>query len=257
MAESIVPSCCYNIIIIAIFRNCNQVDDDIFNEITPNAQKLCTQAMSYLFEIYYNKNVDLKGAGCLFLYYSLYNESIKHGKKSSNIKQLHDKFIDIYNKIHYGNTIEKAYYKDINNDVVNNLSVIYKVFSCINNTEVSDISTDGKNFCDAVEIIKNEYNLIILEKGSETSKQQISEYCQSNIKIPIIITILVLLIPSFLLFILYKFTPYGSYILSAIKWKRKVYNNTDKEWNIMQSSENFNDLPRNMQYKMSYNSDKL
>ncbi|GAW84100.1 variable surface protein [Plasmodium gonderi] len=234
---------------------CSIINEADFSGYLQNPKKLCTQAMPYLFEIYYYNNIPLNGAGCLYLYYWLYNKNFKQKTNSSVVKTFYEKLIDIYNTNYAKNGTQEIYKKDINDDDIEKLSVIYNVFSFLNNMNDKNQNQSAKDFCYAVETIKNKYNLIIQEKGSETSKQQIVEYCQSNIKLSILITILVLLVPSLLIFIVYKFTPYGSYILRAIKWKKRVLNNRDNKWNIMQSSEIFNDMPRNMQYKMSYNSD--
>ncbi|GAW84070.1 variable surface protein [Plasmodium gonderi] len=267
--------------------HCQKIND--FSEVVKSDVKntICPQVMLYLYKIYSVQENPLKEVGFKYIYYWLYKDHLKEGKKSSDIKTLYEELLKVYNDFSKNVSNIDFYQKNKSDDELENLKDIYDLnikLQSIQNTSYCNIN----NRCDCAEQCAKIYNRLksacishydhnlhnVLDKYrnkfidlelnstcdnilhlilplSQDNKQMIIS-SKSSIVFPRTIPIFVMLILSFFLFLVYKFSPYGLWMKHKIKSIKKKGNNDDEISKIMEFSEIYNDLSMNSNYNLSF-----
>ncbi|GAW79031.1 variable surface protein [Plasmodium gonderi] len=241
-------------------------------------ENICKQTMLFLKEI--RSIVDLKREviGCKHIFYWLYQKIPNELNKYELTKTAYNTFVNLY-KSYVEDVCTN--YKEINitNDEIDKLDSIYEYYTCLNiikkvNTCSEDIracilkfnllnakymdncvSNNNQKFCEELVFLSNQFNEKVKALNcANTEHVLIFSYQKSNAKNRIIIAIVVVLLTSFLLVNLYKFTPYGVLLRRVLKGRTNVFNNEKEEWNIFQLPEINNSASANNVYNITYKS---
>ncbi|SBT58932.1 PIR Superfamily Protein [Plasmodium ovale wallikeri] len=190
---------------------------------------------------------------CKYIYYWLYNEA-ESGKLSvSNATELYLKLMEILD------SVDLEYYKSkiniISYDIFENVKSIYELYDNLNGfkTDKTEPITNRCHYvetcfnsymkyeeecsqnhsnalCNEMENFRSEYNKYMKEiSACGQDKQMLPSFKSHNIAVIVLIPLFIILVIVFLLYYLYKFTPYGSYIYPLIRKKKHIWSNLDKE----------------------------
>ncbi|GAW83964.1 variable surface protein [Plasmodium gonderi] len=206
----------------------------------------CSAAINFAYNIMNNSDEVNNDALCFFLYYWLYKVFKASDIVSTSAFSIYKA---ILSHVSSGNTLCKKYIRNSITDyelaLLNILSDLYKTFNNINDSE--EWNTED-SFLFELKYIISEYKKGIEEQYSNIDKSQISTPCQNNKAFTFIIPLVLILTTFFILLIIYRFTSYGSYILSGIKRIRNKWNNKNEKWAINKSYEISSNIPSDMRY---------
>ncbi|GAW84502.1 variable surface protein [Plasmodium gonderi] len=222
-------------------------------------RKICQQALLYLADIHNINDMYLGEYGCKYLYYWISPNLNKWKNDIDDIKSVYIKLLNLYGNKFLKGLNHKCYkYKDdITEDDLQVLKAMYDIRTyASNNKKIGyDNVYNGNDFSVAVNIIKNHYELPVKTEIREVVKDQLIPCNKTNIGVPIIITVIVMLITSIFLFMLYKYTTLGSYLRLRVKNIKRNMNNDNEEWNKRQSTEISRNILSDSRYNIFYNFD--
>ncbi|GAW82737.1 variable surface protein [Plasmodium gonderi] len=259
---------------------CTNISKIFSNDLQSNVNAICTKVMSYLENIHKTSDNRLITSSCIYLYYWIYEEFKKQEKDNSiYTKMIYDLLIMVYNNRgnisicnNYAKTIfndeEMLKLKDIY-DMVTILHDLNKEGACSNeekpnctnqcfNTyikyEAECKFNNDHYFCKILNDFRNAYNTKLRNlSGANIHYKLLPSFHTYNIKLTVIIPVLVALITSVILFMLYKFTAFGSYISQSIIREKNVFNVIAKKRNILEQSDISSNIPNNRKYNVYYN----
>ncbi|GAW83900.1 variable surface protein [Plasmodium gonderi] len=226
---------------------------------------MCFQAMSYLYDILVSENSISTGHVCKYLYYWIYHSLINENTKSY-AKQLYRSVLNEWDS----SFIFKAcinYPENISENVLKNMKHIYDMRNKINDIknfttkscfrniclcfqECADmyskkvnecISNDNSDFCSALKNIKTELQELNSKHKCQIYMPEFALSFQINkIRVSIIITFLIMCVACIFTFIVYKYTPYSSWLRGTIKTVTNKMKNIFEEKNILHNFEGYN-----------------
>ncbi|GAW84420.1 variable surface protein [Plasmodium gonderi] len=193
-------------------------------------EKICIQAMQYLGEVNAAEVDSLKEAGCNYLYYWIYDNIFKKDiSKNENIKKIFIELIRIFrekipDKDEIGEHITQSNEVPFVVDDLPKVEAIYNINK--NDIYIKNACSSYKDevFCEAIKGYVEKYNIIIKTQDRlihEPIKIQTNTSCQYHIGVPIIITLIISLLTLVFIFLLYKFTKFGSFFRRTILRKGK------------------------------------
>ncbi|GAW84421.1 variable surface protein [Plasmodium gonderi] len=213
--------------------------------------KKCPQAISYLKTIN-DKEKSEREIACNYFYYWIYHDILQE-KKIINSYKLAIYLITVYRYLYRNKNIYEIYTsKFSNNDDLEKLNIIYDMYKNHDIIERSCLRKDKDIFCDIIKEKIDPYMKIFKINDIVAITEEVKTTCKSNVISPIIITFVVTSLISIFLFILIKFTSYGSYIRLGLESIKKKWNTLD-ELKILQNSDIPNRIKMNERYNILYN----
>ncbi|GAW84466.1 variable surface protein [Plasmodium gonderi] len=238
-------------------RYCDKIDLENARNNISNIKKLCAQALPYLFEIYYYPDDPLKSVGCKYLYYWLNINPLLKKNKGTTINNIYNEILNVYNTNHKVKIINQECNNPMTDEDIIKLKELYDLYICLHKVKPNNSTSDHINsdcsleytsickkekencqndntsdFCKALENSKKYYTTIKLGYDSYLREHLQSSIINNNLK-PIVATVTIILILSLLLFIVFKFTPYGAYLCKGYIWLRRKYNNINEVFSIL------------------------
>ncbi|GAW84121.1 variable surface protein [Plasmodium gonderi] len=259
--------------------SCNKYENGIQGDIKGQFKEICAQTFSYLndIELYNHGKNKLKEAHCVYLYYWLYDKY--KGKKDSNeIKNLYNKLINV-NNTEQDRRCENHNNISISDDEISKLKDIYKIYKNIDKLNGQDTCSQENSkyaqecaniykqnvescrqhnktyFCKELIKIKEQYEKVILNLNcNNDTPKTLPSFQRNNTTVLTLVPVALTILISFFLYVLYKFTPYGScFRCSRIRKKNKC-NNIDHYINTLQLYEISNDNFHNKECNILYSS---
>ncbi|KMZ94363.1 hypothetical protein PVMG_05415 [Plasmodium vivax Mauritania I] len=114
--------------------------------------------------------------------------------------------------------------------------------------------TDETNFCDEIEKVRNKYNNLINSVGQcDEAEKSLPSFKAFDTMFNVLVPLILGLVLFFTLFILYKFTSFGSSIYTKIRRKNKLRNSLYNDTHpLLQTSKIKNEHSKNRQYNIAY-----
>ncbi|GAW84068.1 variable surface protein [Plasmodium gonderi] len=251
--EEIIDKCKDNYKKESISYGCNTIKSEYEDVINSNLEDLCGQSMKYLNEITIKNDISLEKAGFTYFYYWLYMYKVKKTKTSDDIKPLYMKLINLFNDIY--NHTSLNYYAEYNftDAQLQNLKNLFEMQKTLILIKAKCKPNENYIFCNAIKNIIDEYNSAKKIEPRETYTPKELNNCKYNISIPILTTIGIMLLIISLGVIVYKFTPYDSWLTHSVKGKRNVCNNEYDVWNKIQTPDTSSTISCNEKYNILYN----
>ncbi|GAW83957.1 variable surface protein [Plasmodium gonderi] len=215
---------------------CNNVDIDVYGTFKSKIKNKCPQVISYLYNVYEQNNKNIPEVYCKYLSYWIYHDLLNK-KYVNGITILYHSLIDVF----------KSIYKDVNVDILKrmyisdttlaNITSLYDIYTCLGIINDNRGYKYDKNFCNAIKAIQDKNKAEMEARFSALRDQNVVHTCKNKIPFSIIITLFIMFLTTLLLFIVYKFTPYGSYLSHEIKKIKKKWKNIHEASIIRESSE--------------------
>ncbi|GAW84200.1 variable surface protein [Plasmodium gonderi] len=262
--------------------------------IIKDKDKLCPQAMKYLYNICSNMGNLANENHFKYLYYWIYKHHLKAGIDRNYIKEFYKEIIRVYKLFGLFDSCADPFRESIFDnelklitdicDISKKLNDIkYSTFTSCNikrkcdcADECADIYMRGhkvcennwdEHFCKILKSYKNKYNALNLSNDcdnlkfktwpSEKFENIMSPSAHINkSKTAIISSFLILIIPAFL-FIIYMFLPYNSLLHREIKKIINMCRVLKKKWWKLENSEIYNNIYCNNNYNVLYSSHYL
>ncbi|GAW84296.1 variable surface protein [Plasmodium gonderi] len=245
----------YRVINNALHKCIHKNPSKTHHDVMYSSIQDCTQVMSYISYIH-NKEGENKStdADCLFLYYWLYKYLENLNKSSSTGKYYKTSIMATgYSD---ANICKDFQYKNITDSDIKMLTVLYNMYNSLEYIKKYDCeSKEYNDFCAEYNDIKDKYvppKEIQIFTTIEKEQLLISN---NNIAVIIVITVVLTLVVLILLFILYKLTPFGSYLLNRIERIKSTLNNLDNKRAHVYQPEIANIISNNRDYNVLYNLD--
>ncbi|SBT55883.1 PIR Superfamily Protein [Plasmodium ovale wallikeri] len=233
---------------------------------------ICSKSLYYLYSLKQNRNISLNSReGCIYLSYRLYKDLISVGNHDYTTSKFHSK-INVYD-----DTYDECdgLIEDINQDVFQkyeNLISLYvqlgkilipsKGPDCVvakncadsyNNYVKECYKNTDDAFCNELENVRTKYYETMITVTCPGVPKTLPSTKPHNIAAIIITPLVILLIITFIIFILYKFTPYASWIDFLIRRKKRMWNNLDNEtYELSHSSDSPKRNSGNENYHIAY-----
>ncbi|GAW83999.1 variable surface protein [Plasmodium gonderi] len=209
-------------------EKCNELEIRGFGTLNEQVKYNCPQIMSYLYKIYEDNNNNFPEAGCKYLNYWIYHELLQK-KYITGISSLYITLFSLlpsfYNSIHV-NKFLTMYIVDTD---LSKVTAIYYIYKCLNIVNDNQRNNKDQDFCNAIEVITNEYKPNI--------HTTFSGFCENNV------------IPSCKNTM---FTPYGPYLSYGLQKIKNMWNNVNKEWDIIDHPGIINFNSREREYDILY-----
>ncbi|SBT83523.1 PIR protein [Plasmodium ovale] len=275
----------------SLFYSTAEENDNIYTQIcAPFSAKysingdsltsLCEKCIIYLNNAEANfHNLIENARSAVYLLCFLHDELSRKVSYRYNTLTVYNGLIDLYEEKYGFRTLE-VYKKHIVVDIiekVKNLYDLYDLFEkfthstgdCYNNCECAKKCVDlykthlvvcykgiNQDFCNELEKFRGIYNSY-MEKISicDDAIRTLPSTKSIDLQIALIIPFVIILVMSFTLFILYKFTPFFSRLRSLTSRKKQVCKNIDQELHELQRNYEIpNGNSQNISYHLLYNS---
>ncbi|SBS93131.1 PIR Superfamily Protein [Plasmodium ovale curtisi] len=262
-----------------IFMNmemCRNFVNPYINKV--NADLNCERAIKYLSYLKSFESLDFRDQGFRYMCYWIYYDVLNDKKSFENTLNLYKEFHRKYEE--FDDHKFDEYLKQFSTYMLENLiklTDLYKMFnafkgnggnSCTNHDQVQQCaqkyntyvdecySGDDDDFCDELENFKQTYeNYMKTSTCPETIPKILPPIKRHNIGATVSIPFAIILVVSFFLFILYKFTPFGLRVSSLLKRKKTMYNDLEKDKNeFVFTSKKADVNSENKKYSLSYHS---
>ncbi|GAW84267.1 variable surface protein [Plasmodium gonderi] len=232
---------------------CNSSEYDGLTLYAPNIHAECPTIMSYLYKINYNKDYAFSELGCKYLYYWLYRYLLLEKYKNS-VFTIYHMLLSLNISVFQGKETKNILRPLFKDEDLKKLTAVYELNKTLHFVNINCEPENDNEFCSEVEGIMGKYNLQKKTPVHESFQGIVSSTCRTNIAVPISITIIVMLLACLFLFVVLKFTSFGSWIRREIQRKRYIWDNTYEEKNIFDESEMFNTSLKNIEHNILYNS---
>ncbi|SBT73393.1 PIR protein [Plasmodium ovale] len=243
-----------------------------------NSALNCERGIKYLTHLKTYDNLDDRDKGFRYLCYWIYSDVLKDNKSIENVLNIYKEFHKKYEEFE-GYEFD-GYLKEFSTDILKNLinlTDLYKIFnsfkdardnSCTNEGQVQQCAEkyniyvdecyagDDDDFCDELENFKQTYeNYMKTSSCPETIPKILPPIKRHNIGATVSIPFAIILVISFFLFILYKFTPFGLHVSSILNRKKTIYNDLEQDTNEFIFNSKKPDInSENKKYSLSYHS---
>ncbi|SBT73790.1 Plasmodium vivax Vir protein, putative [Plasmodium ovale] len=259
------------------FNECDKFKNEYITDTTHDAPKICHVVMKFLNWLK-QENKSCKDKGSKYLFYWLHDEVQKNNTTIGNTLLLYRELYKIY-------TDEEDYY-DLNDyinqvdehtsDKLVKLTRLYDLFKKYE-SEVRDLSLNtncnnecvqifpsyvdecrkgyDNEFCKELKNFREQYNFFIRNirycEGDEYILPPVENLDLVNI---IIIPFSLILVASFILPLLYKFTPFGQWMHHIIEKKNKILDNINDDTNhLIHSYDMEHNNSKTHYYNIAYN----
>ncbi|GAW83969.1 variable surface protein [Plasmodium gonderi] len=216
-------------------------------------QGICIQVMEYLGEINNDEEQALKDAGCEFFYYWIYYVLFNNNEKKINdIQSQYEELINIYNNAYFKKNIKSRCIgskRPIEHDDFKKILELSSIYNSIYKNTKRDKNDDI--FKEVIKIVKL-YNSKLENNPSKIIEIVKEPSCKNSSGVTIIITFVVTIIVFLSLFILYKFTIFGSLWRNIINRKISKSYSINEERNVFQGSEIYSVLPSRNEHNLLY-----
>ncbi|SBT31162.1 PIR Superfamily Protein [Plasmodium ovale wallikeri] len=256
--------------------HCDDINTIYSAESEHNINKNCEKAMMFLNHLVQHDSY--MDEGCTYLYYWLYAEVLNKNQSIDIAIRLYEWLLTKYDDEN-GTETFKNHSNYLSRSMLENLIKLIKLYDHFNKfKQVSESAsrncecarecvnwyTDYVNechagsdvdFCNELENFRELYNgHMITESDCHDVQKVLPSVKRIDFTLVILIPLVTVLIISFIFFIMYKFTPFGSLIFLRFKRKKKMRNNIDQEiFELPQSTQMANgDFEDN--YRISYKS---
>ncbi|GAW79199.1 variable surface protein [Plasmodium gonderi] len=221
----------------------------INDKYTP--ERICIQAINYLGDINYGQDQNLQMAGCEYFYYWIYDDLLKEEIKGNmDTQNVYDHLIGIFTKRGlYINKLCKPSKTPLKNDDFQKIKDIYNLYKKL--YKQSEVINPDDIFKGIVSIVM-QYEEKIYTQASEIKELEAPSPCKTNILSPIIITSIITFLTFIFLFILYRFTAFGSWCKNVIKSKIDKRDNINEETHRFQEYEIFSSTPTKYKHNIWY-----
>ncbi|GAW84075.1 variable surface protein [Plasmodium gonderi] len=234
---------------------CKNVTASGFNKSNSEHINICLDAKTYMLSItgkYRNHNYEDENIYCLYLFYWLYHNLMKKTNQFVDVKSMLYQVLNAYGRDLGGfDNLCKDYKNIITDYDLIKISHLYDVYKCIKGEYDNELREDDY-FCVAIKKLVENYNTEMKAHAVTHTVPMETIRCPSNIKSPIIITVLAMVITLTFLFIMfkvnydmfykyffYKNTKYGSNLQRVIKRiKNKLSISSESEMRRRDSSYN-------------------
>ncbi|SBT56227.1 PIR Superfamily Protein [Plasmodium ovale wallikeri] len=259
-----------------IIEDCDKFISPYLHE--NESANICERAVLYLNSLKANAVSDYIDQGCRYLCIWINNNVIENKKSPINVINLFNEFLRKFEE-YDGDYKFKDYLKQFSTDMLENLMKLFELYSKfnINNKEISSCNNcdcvkasadlynkfadecyagDDNDFCDELENFKQTYeNYMKTSSCPETIPQILPPIKRHNIGATVSIPFAIILVISFFLFILYKFTPFGLHVSSLLNRKKTIYNDLEQDTNeFIFNSKKLDINSENKKYSLSYHS---
>ncbi|SBT57876.1 PIR Superfamily Protein [Plasmodium ovale wallikeri] len=256
---------------------CNEFTSDYLNGT--ESAKTCHLAVKYLLHLKESVNIPYIDKGCKYLFYWIHGKVVKNEKSIENTLKLYNIFRQKYED--YDETIKfDKYLEHFSNDMLDRLIRLFELYvkfstferkstpscekcECANEcAKLYDSYVDechkgnDYDFCNELENFKETYENNMKNADCPEGVQKILRPIKThNIVLIILIPLIFILVKSFVLFILYKFTPFGFRIRTLLNRKKSIYNSLNQETDkLLYTSEKLNKNSENSNFSLSYHS---
>ncbi|GAW83925.1 variable surface protein [Plasmodium gonderi] len=256
--------------------------------------KLCPQAMRYLYNICSDMQNTPKENHFRYLYYWIYKHHLKSAKCRNYIKEFYHEILNVYKSGGLFDSCTDPFRESIFDNelkLITDICDISKKLNDIKNStftscnikrkcdcadECADIYIRGhklcvnnwdEHFCKILKSYKNKYNALNLSNDcdklkfrtwpSENFENIMLPSAQINKSKTAIISSFLILIITALLFIIYKFLPYNSLLHREIKKIINICPGLKKKCRKLENSEIYNNIYCNNNYNVLYSSHYL
>ncbi|SCA48146.1 PIR protein [Plasmodium ovale] len=257
---------------------CEKFTNAHLKDADGGAPKICNISVSFLNDLKKKNDSFYQEDGCKYLYYWLHAET--RSEASEDILDVYKKLNNIFNDQNGGFNIFDNYINQMNNDIYQNVKKIILLYDKFNNFEREVMPQNSQkkctsecitlftnyvdecrkvydyDFCNKLKKFREHYNYFIQSilqcKGEEYLLKPVEFFDIISI---IIIPFVLILITSFILQLLYKFTPFGPWIRNILVKKKNIRDNISQEENhLLHNYELDKDDSKKPQYKLAYNS---
>ncbi|SBT73377.1 Plasmodium vivax Vir protein/Plasmodium variant antigen protein Cir/Yir/Bir, putative [Plasmodium ovale] len=262
---------------LAIIDECTEFNSNQYLKPDSDNINTCQIAVKYLTKLKENGQHSYKDKGCKYFYKWIYGKvkdsdnAIEHTLKICNelfIKYNENEDFDIFQE--YRNNMSKEFLEKLvklfnlhddfdkfkNNSTPQDDNCNYaKKFVRLYEKNVKECHVySDSDFCNELENIKEDYENIIKTK---TCPHDIPKILPSTRGIDhailILIPFFIILITSFILFISYKFTPFGLRFHRNLIWKKEICSNIYQETdNLYHTADISNRISQGENYRIAY-----
>ncbi|CAG9484547.1 unnamed protein product [Plasmodium vivax] len=227
-----------------------------------NVKNSCLIVMAYLNDIrttYYNKDIV---SHCKYVYYWLYEFLLINLGNDKIVLQYYNDILNKYNE-KQDSSICVGTVEEFDEEKYGKISVLYNVYEkyyrftkniqacsndfctcgdeCIKDYKAHiQKCTDPSNyeFCNELENFRTIYNTHIASDNScDNMPKYLPPFLIIHISYIILIPITILLVISFFIFFLYKYTPFGSRLCPLKKKRRQIRSNINEEIHQLNSTQ--------------------
>ncbi|SBS89702.1 PIR Superfamily Protein [Plasmodium ovale curtisi] len=243
-----------------------------------NSALNCERGIKYLTHLKSYDNFDYRDKGFRYLCYWIYSDVLKDNKSIENVLNIYKEFHKKYEE--FESYKFEGYLKEFSTDILKNLinlTDLYKIFnsfkdiidnSCTNHDQVRQCAEkyniyvdecyagDDDDFCDELENFKEAYDSAMKNVNCpENIPKILPPIKRHNIGATVSIPFAIILVISFFLFIMYKFTPFGLRVSSLLKRKKTMHNDLEQDKNEFVFTSKKPDVnSENKKYSLSYHS---
>ncbi|GAW83929.1 variable surface protein [Plasmodium gonderi] len=255
--------------------NFNDITMDKFPYFGDNVQNICKYFDNYTSAVVQDTANSIKFS-CMYLYYWLYYYN-NEKRNTEKVNELYKALISADSTSH--NTLcPQSDYTTITEDVMLKLKDLHNMYTKINYIQnnsspqsenkcndanecaklymkykVSCESNSYPDFCYELINVRETYNALSTTNCfDQLTHKMLPLFQKNNIRVPIVITIVVILLISITLFILHKLTPYNPCFQGILKRKQNKWNNVDEDYNMFQSYKNVNNAPMKSRHHIFY-----
>ncbi|SBT58497.1 PIR Superfamily Protein [Plasmodium ovale wallikeri] len=259
-------------------NNCT-IGEDLLLVDGESFTKNCEKAIQYLGHLKSNNTANYIAQGCIYFFYWIYYDVIGEKKSGSNTFKIYNILNDAYDSIDPDSHVCEAYIENIRDDIFLKLKDLYDLRDNLKKFKEKSTPTEGnyctyakncipiykqhlnnchsginRNFCNELENFRTEYNECI--KKEILCKDELDELPSTKKYdiVVILIPFVIILIKSFILFLLYKFTSFGLWLSSRIRREKNVWNNLEEDIKFQNTLKIDDQNLRNSSYNMPYHS---
>ncbi|SBT54856.1 PIR Superfamily Protein [Plasmodium ovale wallikeri] len=259
---------------------CNGFQNEYLRNVEDNASKICDVTLNFLRHLKESNNFSYQKHGCNYLLYWLYVEVLKKGTSIENTLILYKALNDTFNEENDGLYLFDYYINQMSKDTFDKIEKINRIYEVFN-TYIIKLTSPIKNnncttdcialfnsyagecrkqydedFCNELKIFREQYNTFIEKVISCEGEQYLLPPVDNFDTVGIIIIPFVLiLVASFIVPLLYKFTPVGTWIRHKIGKKEKIWDNINEETQLLSNTYEIEEYKsKNRNYNISYNS---
>ncbi|SBT59493.1 PIR Superfamily Protein [Plasmodium ovale wallikeri] len=259
--------------------NCNITDTDNIIGKGESLSNICLKAVQYLNDLKGKHEPHYITQGCSYLYYWIYYDVLGEKKSGSNTFKIYKILNDAYDSIDPDSHVCEASIENISDDILLKLKDLYDLHDNLKKFKEKSPPTEGnictyakkcvpiykkhlndchsginRNFCNELEIFRTEYNECIQKEISCINQVDELPSTKKYDIVVILIPFVIILIKSFILFLLYKFTSFGLWLSSRIRREKNVWNNLEEDIKFQNTLKIDDQNLRNSSYNMPYHS---
>ncbi|SBT33122.1 PIR Superfamily Protein [Plasmodium ovale wallikeri] len=256
---------------------CENIKQEYSSYVYYDIENICPVVIRYLTKLKENTHEYNTKEGCNYLYYWLYEKAHKNNADDLTFtlyKSLLSNFGDYQSEICTFN-VDK-----ITGDIFQKLKDLYNLYDhfdkfqkketcnsstcncaqeCVdiyNKLEDSCSNDSYSSFCIELDKFGHKYNEHMKDNDTcEHTLKSVRSFRKNNLQVILLPPISIILVISFILFILYKYTPFPSWLLLRIKKNKRTRNYlNDESYQLLHNDKSRMDNSQNEPYNIEYHS---